>query len=718
MLKYDRIYCGRKFILQGVKFMKRKVLIRVLSLLLVFLMSFGMLIACASADIPDKKKDDDTEEQEDDVNSNENSDENSDEENSDEESSENVDNTNDSDSSDNGETEESNNDSESASDTESNKESSNTTAKEGEIIVYADGAYQARFVRAELADAFAKTFYNEIRTLAKNKTKVNPPLSTDFVAKGAELDDGPAILIGETDYPESIAVYKTLKDNQAKAVISGNKYVIAYSNESAATLILEEVTKLFSKKATSTSIVIDSTWEKTVTVKGFDESSVKQSATFPSPSGFSWATSGRDVGQGSKMYIANNATLANFTNFCNSLKTAGYTAYATNDTLHTNRFATYVTKEQIVSVMFFEPKKVMKVVIDPRSTFGLPGTKADNVYAKPTKATEFVQLGLKQISGAGENGMGYLVKLSNGKFVVVDGGFAYDSGGGGNSAKFILDTMKKMQGNSNKPVIAAYIVTHIHTDHAGGFMGFANNYANQVTIEKFIYNQPSDAQMNAVSNMGGRKSWLPDAINKLKSAGSLKSVIKAHPGMQIYLAELTITIMGTIDVIEDSNHTKMKNGNDSSVVSMFEINGGKVLLSGDCEPQEGEIIRDIYGGIGNKNSPLKADFIQVAHHGYGNTNTDYIGCDQNALNVMASGGGTAAGSSPIYALVPVGLENGKDPAGYYDAVQGMHAMRIFSEDHRLVAYNKNLTIKFNTNGTHTIEKTKKGNFWIGTWSTY
>ena len=207
-------------------------------------------------------------------------------------------------------------------------------------------------------------------------------------------------------------------------------------------------------------------------------------------------------------------------------------------------------------------------------------------------------------------------------------------------------------------------------------------------------------------------------INKLKSAGSLKSVIKAHPGMQIYLAELTITIMGTIDVIEDSNHTKMKNGNDSSVVSMFEINGGKVLLTGDCEPQEGKIIRDIYGGIGNKNSPLKADFIQVAHHGYGNTNTDYIGCDQNALNVMASGGGTAAGSSPIYALVPVGLENGKDPAGYYDAVQGMHAMRIFSEDHRLVAYNKNLTIKFNTNGTHTIEKTKKGNFWIGTWSTY
>ena len=585
------------------------------------------------------------------------------------------------------------------------------------VILYADGSFQAKVIRKELADAFGKTYYNDFRALVKSKVKAQPSIKTDFVGVNQELDNGPAVLIGETAYPESTQVYKKLKTNQAKAVVVGNKYVIAYTTEESAIELFAKLETLFKKKATSTSIIIDSDWNVSVEIKGFDESGLKQSINLPSPSGFSWATSGRDAGQGSKMYIANSVSEANYTSYCNALKSAGFALYTTN-TLHTNKFSTYVTKEQIVSVMYYAPKSVLKVVVDPRSTFGLPGIKAENVYTKTNTATEFVQLGLKQISGSGENGMGYLVKLSNGKFVVVDGGFAYDSGGGGNSAKFILETMKKMQGNSNKPVIAAYIVTHIHTDHAGGFMGFANSYAKDVVIEKFIYNQPSDAQMNAVSNMGGRKNWLPNAISKLQNAGSLKSVIKAHPGMQIYLAELTITILGTIDVIEDSNHTKMKNGNDSSVVSMFEMNGGKVLLTGDCEPQEGKIIRDIYGGIGNKTSPLKADFIQVAHHGYGNTNTDYIGCDQNALNVMASGGGTAAGSSPIYALVPVGLASGQDPAGYYDAVKGMHAMRIFAEDHRLVAYNKNMTIKFNTNGSQTIEKTKHDGFWIGTWTTW
>ena len=585
------------------------------------------------------------------------------------------------------------------------------------VILYKDGKFQANVIRKELADAYGKTFYNDVRALIKTKVGSQPSLKTDFVGVGKELDDGPAILIGDTDYPESKEVYKKLKANQAKAVVVGNKYVIAYTTEASATELFEQLETLFKKKASKTEIIIDSTWNKTVEIKGFDESGLKGSLSLPTPSGFSWATNGRDAGQGSKMYIANNATEANYTGYCAQLKKAGFTFYSTN-TLHTNKFSTYVTKEQIVYVMFFAPKKRLTVVVDPRSTFALPGIEAENIYSQGTKVTEFVQLGLKQISGSGENGMGYLVKLSNGKFVVVDGGFAYDSGGGGNSANFILATMKKMQGNNNKPVIAAYIVTHIHTDHAGGFMGFANSYANQVTIEKFIYNQPSDAQMNAVSNMSGRKNWMPNAINKLKNAGSLKSVIKAHPGMQIHLAELTITIMGSIDVIEDSNHTKMKNGNDSSVVSMFDINGAKFLLTGDCEPQEGKIIRDIYGGIGNTNSVLKSDFIQVAHHGYGNTNTDYIGRDQNALNVMASGGGTGWGSSPIYALVPVGLANGKDPAGYYDAVQGMHAMGIFAEDHRLVAYNKNMTIKVDSKGKYTIDKQKHDKFWIGTWSTW
>lgn len=602
---------------------------------------------------------------------------------------------------------------------------------DGSIVIFQDNEYVGKVIRRETYEGMEKTMYNDIRTLFKNKVGKIPPAASDFVIPGEEKYDGPAILIGDTNYDETATVKKSVKEGQAKATVVGNKYVIYWSTEASAIELFEQLKTKFNANAKKDNVTITSKWNIDVKIEEvkFDESGLKSSIPLPDISGvgLKWNTNGRDSGHGSKIYIANSAKSEHFTKYSAALKSAGFTPYATNK-LHTNEFATFVTKEQIVHVMFFEAKSVIKVTVDPRNSndpsmrFGLPGLAGENAYAKnATRTTKFIQLGMKQVSGSSENGMGYLVQLSDGRFVVVDAGFAYSSGDGGNSGTFLMDTMKKLQGNNNKPVIAAYIITHIHTDHAGGFMGLANKYASQVTIEKLIYNQPSSAQMNAVSNMSGRKGWIPDAIKKLTNAGSLKSVVKAHPGMQFFLCDLTITIMGSIDVIEDSNHTKMQNGNDSSVVSMFDINGVKFLLTGDCEPQEGKIIRDIYGGITNGNSVLKANFIQVAHHGYGNTNTNNNyqgGNDQNALNVMASGGVTAAGKSPIYAFVPVGLANGKDPKGYYDAVKHMGAMQIFASDHRIVAYNKNCIITVTPDGKYTMETTKHDGFLIGTHSTY
>ena len=404
------------------------------------------------------------------------------------------------------------------------------------LTIFANGQYAAGVIRSETADSFSKDVYTDIRALFKKKLGDSPAIATDFVANGASKPNGPAILVGDTSYSESKTVYATLKDNEAKAVIKGDKYVLVWKTEAAGVTLLEKFTALFNKEATKDSVVITSKWNITVatTEKTFDESALQNTATLPdlSEAGGSWKTKARDAGHGSKMYISGSANAGIYTKYLTALEKAGYTFYTKNETLHTNKFATYVTKDQIVNVMFFEPKGVIKVVVDPRSTFGLPGLASENSYTKTNTATEFVQLGLKQISGSSENGMGYVVKLTDGRFVVVDAGFAYDTGGGGNSGKFIVDTLKKMQGNTKKPVIAAYIITHIHTDHAGGFMGLANACASQVTIEKLIYNQPSNKQMDSVSNMSSRKNWIPDAISKLQKAGSLKSVVKAHPGQQ------------------------------------------------------------------------------------------------------------------------------------------------------------------------------------------
>ena len=596
----------------------------------------------------------------------------------------------------------------------------NAESADGSVVIVDGGEYVGEVIKPDIANDMEKSVYNDLRELFKKKVGKNPSAKTDF-----ERFEGAAILVGDTNYEETKSV--KLKTGQAKATIVGNKYVIKWTTDDSAVELFAKLKETFNKNAKKENITITSKWNISVTVEEvkFDENGLKTSIPLPdiSATGINWDVTGRDVGHGSKMYISKaSANATHFTKYNALLKSEGFTPYATNK-LGECEFATFVTKEQIVHVMFFKPQNIIKVTVDPRSTFGLPGIKGENNSPNPNNLpTEFVQLGMRQVSGEA-NGMGYIVKLPNGKFIVVDGGFAYSSGEGSHSGEFLIDTMKKMQGNDNKPVIAAFIITHIHTDHAGGFMGLANGWANDVVIEKLVYNQPSDAQMNSVSNMKGRINWVPNAINKLKKAGSLQSVVKAHPGMQLHYTGLTITIMGSIDVVENKDHKKMENGNNASVVCMFDMYGKKVLITGDAEPLESRAIRDIYGGIGNTNSVLKADFTQTPHHGYGNTNTDYkSGNDQNALNVMASGGVTAAGQSKTYALVPVALWSGSNTGGYLDDSRSKGSMQLFPANMRLVAADKNMTITFNTNGTYTIDKAEYDynghKFWVGTWKTW
>ena len=157
------------------------------------------------------------------------------------------------------------------------KESTNTTDKtqddekpadssikdeNGKLTVYKDSSYNVKFVCAADAKDFNKSFYTNLRSLFAKKIGKTAPSNTDAI-----IYESPAILIGETAYEESKTVYKSLKANQAKAQILGNKYVIAYSSEDAALKLFENLRTLFSQKATDSSLVLDSSWNITLNVQ-------------------------------------------------------------------------------------------------------------------------------------------------------------------------------------------------------------------------------------------------------------------------------------------------------------------------------------------------------------------------------------------------------------------------------------------------------------------
>ena len=498
---------------------------------------------------------------------------------------------------------------------------------EGVITIFANGAFNAKLIRPESASAFEKNVYNQIKELFKKRTSVNPGIDTDFVAANTEPYDGPAILIGETNYAESKAAYKKLGVGEATATVSGNKYVIAFTTQDSVDKLLETLKTNLNKKASKTEIKIDSKWDITVKLQyhtsgneTFDESGLKSSATIPGNLGTRY-----NAGRGSYVYIKTNASKATFTSACEAVEANGFKKYTTN-AIGENLFATYITQTQILHFMFFPNKNELRTAVDKRGTgtngFTVPGLSGDNKYTM-TENSLMTLVDIENSSWPG--GMCLIFKLCDGRFVVVDSGIG-GRDNDGSSSGWVYASLAKHAKDPKNIQVAAWIFTHIHSDHIGGLIDMARgtytttlkkdneqkrthnvmprNVKSYINIDTIICNQ-SDMDTS------GYKNWPNEIINAFK----VKNVVKAHPGQVFYFANCKFTIYGSLDMIVEQS---ISNHNDESLSMMFEFNGKKFLVLGDAYPKNTKALATIY------KESLKADIVQVSHHGYDNTDAAQV----------------------------------------------------------------------------------------------
>ena len=493
------------------------------------------------------------------------------------------------------------------------KESTNDmkeTDKAGTITLFKNGNYVAKIIRADNASSTDMTLYSRIRAAFKAKTGKTVSNATDFVAQGEKLDDSAAILVGETAYEESKSVYESLEEGTAVAKIINNKYVVAYkNNESLQKLLTALEAKIAS--ASAEEIVIDSNWElKAESVK------LVESVKLPDYNGKPLGTA-IDIGQASELYIIDNTTLLEYNAYLKDLEGLGFKTYTSN-TIGNNQFKTYITDTQIVNVMFLANANQVRVTQDSRDAIELPALKATNIYTK-TSTPSFTMMGISDSGYPG--GMSFIYKLSDGTFFIIDGGICKNRGVNDNesnecsgepSVHRLYKTLRELADDPDKIVISGWLITHIHNDHAGSFIDLADEtaYLKNITIKQVIYSQPSDDDMSY--NKGGRRNnWMPNALSKMK----IEKTVKAHPGQVFYYADLTLTIIGTHDLVKPKS---LNSHNNASIVSFVEFGGKKALYLADAEGDANAQLKALYG------ENLKADIVQVAHHGYNNTNANIV----------------------------------------------------------------------------------------------
>ena len=510
------------------------------------------------------------------------------------------------------------------SNTDGDNNANNDIQSDDSVIpIFSNGQYVAKIIRGELATTFEKEVYNKIKELFKNKTGVNPKIETDFVTEGEELYNGPAILIGETAYAESKAAYKKLANDQSTATLSGNKYVIAISSADSAEKLINTLKTNISKKAKADEITITSDWKISVKTEfqtsgneTFDATGLIKSATLPA------LGTKYDAGQGSSTYVKTGADKAAFDSLCKDIESKGLKKYTSN-TIGNNLFATYVTQTQIVHVMFFPNRKEIRTAVDKRGEgmngFALTGLSGENKYKK-TRDSEMIVCDISNADWPG--GMCIIFKLADGRFFIIDAGMGGKLSDGrewiGSSSGWIYATLAKHADDPKNIQVAGWLITHVHSDHAGGLYDMALGYygatnvsgkhtvmpkevTKYIKIDTIIYNQPATTKF-------GRNGWMKTIIEKF----NVKNVVKAHPGQVFYYADLKLTLYGSQDIMLEKSGSS-GDLNDFSLVARAEFNGKSALFLGDSDTIPNPRLAEIY------KQSLKSDLLQLAHHGYGDT---------------------------------------------------------------------------------------------------
>ena len=205
--------------------------------------------------------------------------------------------------------------------------------------------------------------------------------------------------------------------------------------------------------------------------------------------------------------------------------------------------------------------------------------------------------------------MSFIVVNSDGEIIVIDGGYTED-------AENIIDMLKVLQPNVEKPVVTAWLLTHGHIDHISAISEVINR--GEVEILSVYHDIPTNDKWETAAVAGyDSGSGEADATARTNLFNALETanipVIRPVTGQSIVFGSATFDILYT----PTDNGTFTKNyGNNTSVIYKLITTEKSVLFLGDAGTDLGNWL------VANKAEELSADIVQMAHHGQNGVRQD------------------------------------------------------------------------------------------------
>ena len=290
-------------------------------------------------------------------------------------------------------------------------------------------------------------------------------------------------------------------------------------------------------------------------------------------------------GQGSYVESYKNVSPAEFRDYLSSLMISGYSIHENN--VGDNSFVILRKGDDMVLVAYYSRILEMRIVTEPNSSY---------FSFKDTPCEEKTEPLLIQVDLV-DPAMSYAVRLCDGRFIVFDGGFETED-----DADRLMKCLKKYSPHE-RPIIAAWIQTHPHVDHYRCYLVFDQKYADDVVIERYVFNFP-DAVLDP--------DRLPDMTKRYENVARFFAIVervgapvyKAHTGQTFELGGAKLKVLSSPD---DNFFVPVRDFNNFSLVIKMTIAGQEILWTGDCSCKAAKLA-ERFG------EHLKADILQVPHH--------------------------------------------------------------------------------------------------------
>ena len=410
--------------------------------------------------------------------------------------------------------------------------------------------------------------------------------------------------VGKTNYSEVSSFYNNMGMTDMRWAVNGNKFLIGSDISSS----LDDTLIAFFK---GMSAVVKGTYDGKymlpydydVRIKAYDWIENVPEMASGSYVGVD------DVGDESVVIVWQNVNESDYEAYLSSLKSSGFAekqSYSMGDNRYmllesniTNAYVCYVPNKGMVR-LFVENRA--KGTMYP-SAVQAQYTTVDGYVPKLWQIEIDWKTALEWDTSLPEEwrgsnaGMCYIMQVADGSFVIIDSGMNSKR-----QAEIIYEHLKANT-TDEKPVISAWIISHNHADHTGGFQQFTKLYKDQVTVKAFYFNVPADGFGQADGSTGDKS-----IISLMKQYSGAEIYRKLHTGMSFYVADARFDVMYTH---EDLYPVLSEDFNETSTVIRVTFGNQRIMFLGDVQDEGGQVMIDTM-----PKSEMKSDIVQYAHHGW------------------------------------------------------------------------------------------------------